>query len=124
MLNFSRGAPEANIVDARSTSTTRRSTGSTRSAEGDAKTPFVDAPHYRGPWQFSWDRINKAGTQGIRIEFAPAGNAVSTYRPFTKEHAHFGPQIQQLNNCTARSLPMFPTPVFRNVGYHVAGEGL
>ncbi|WP_079030959.1 DEAD/DEAH box helicase, partial [Mycobacterium tuberculosis] len=120
--NFSRGALEANIgrtIDFYNSEVDRINEIRGR----DAKTPPVDALITVDSAKFSWDRINKRQVaQGIRIEFAPAGMRLGTYRPFTKEHAYLDPN-QQLNNCTYQLPSMFPTPEHGNVGYYVVGMG-
>ena len=71
-------------------------------------------PNYSNPKSISWNVTLKTSILKNReIITNPSQSRISLYRPFTKQSAHFNPD---LNDRTYQLAPMFPTPNHWNIG--------
>jgi len=83
--------------------------------------PPVDGFINTDPTKFSWNRADKVQlARGRTYQARPAALRAGAYRPFTRQHVWFDPE---LNDMVYRMPAMFPTAAHENYGFVVVAPG-
>jgi predicted helicase len=83
--------------------------------------PPVDGFINTDPTKFSWNRADKVQlARGRTYQARPAALRAGAYRPFTRQHVWFDPE---LNDMVYRMPAMFPTAAHENYGFVLTDAG-